>query len=72
MAGKMGLFAPTQVISKAEDVMRQTIQMYERPNVDFHDCAQKRRDSVDILRESSEMGRRDPNHLTPGSFNSGA
>lgn len=63
MVGKMRLFGPPHIVARAEAVMRQIIEIYERPNVDFHDPSQTRQDSADVLRQFSEMCRRDLDHL---------
>jgi hypothetical protein len=70
MVAKMRLFAPAHIVSGAEAVLRQIMEIYEQPNLDFHDRAQTRRDSVDILREFSQMCRNDLDHLIPGSIRS--
>jgi hypothetical protein len=70
MVGKMRLFGPPHIVSRAETVMRQIVEIYARPNVDLHDPSQTRRDSVDILRQFSEMCREDLNHLARGRVNS--
>jgi hypothetical protein len=65
MIGKLRLFAPAYIVSEAEGVMRQIIEIYERPNLDFRAHQKSQPESVDILREFSEICRKDLHHPTP-------
>ena len=59
LIGRLRLFAPTGVIAKAEDVMQHIIDTYDRPNRDFRNPAERRKDDIDVLRAFSEACRED-------------
>ena len=58
-AGKLRLFAPADVISKAEKVMRRIVEIYNLPNRDFSRTEDTQEHDLDVLRAFSEACRED-------------
>ena len=57
--GKLRLFAPANVVARADEVMEQIIEIYDLPNVDFRNPAGRpAQQRVDILRAFGEACRR--------------
>jgi hypothetical protein len=57
--GKLRLFAPANVVARADEVMEQIIEIYDLPNVDFRNPADRpAQQRVDILRAFGEACRR--------------
>jgi len=50
LIGRLRLFAPTEVIARAEEVMQRIIEIYDLPNRDFRNPAERQRDDIDVLR----------------------
>jgi len=62
LVSKLRLFAPADVTSLADDVMRRIIETYESPVEDIHALVSEQRvRALDILREFSEACREDLN-----------
>ena len=59
LIGRLRLFAPTEVIAKAEHVMQHIVDTYDLPNRDFRNPAERRKDDIDVLRAFSEVCRED-------------
>ena len=59
LTAKLRLFASANVVSKAEEVMRRILEIYDRPNIDFRKPDSRRADEVDLLRAFSEACRED-------------
>jgi hypothetical protein len=58
--GKLRLFASANVVARADEVMGQIIAIYDQPNVDFRNPADRpTQDRVDILRAFGEACRND-------------
>lgn len=57
--GKLRLFAPANVVARADEVMEEIIEIYDLPNVDFRNPADRpAQQRVDILRAFGEACRR--------------
>ena len=52
---KLRLFASANVVSKAEEVMRRILEIYDRPNIDFRKPDSRRTDEVDLLARSAKL-----------------
>ena len=59
LVGRLRLFASSEVISKAEEVMQRIAETYHLPNRDFRNPEDSQRDDVDLLRAFSEACRED-------------
>ena len=60
LVGKLRLFAPTHVITNAEEVMRRIVETYSIPNRDFRRAEGTQvQDEQDLLRAFSEACRED-------------
>lgn len=59
LVGKLRLFASANVISKAEEVMRSIVELYNLPNRDFRNPEDRQSQRVDVLRAFSEACRDD-------------
>lgn len=60
ITGKLRLFASANVVARADEVMTQIVQIYDLPNADFRNPADRpTQDRVDILRAFSEACRGD-------------
>jgi hypothetical protein len=58
--GKLRLFAPTNVVARAEEVMGQIVEIYDLPNADFRNPSERpAQHRVDILRTFGETCRDD-------------
>ena len=58
--GKLRLFAPANVVARADEVMEQIIEIYDLPNADFRNPADRpAQQRVDILRAFGEVCRED-------------
>ncbi|HUL06353.1 MAG TPA: hypothetical protein VLV76_08475 [Candidatus Acidoferrum sp.] len=58
--GKLRLFASANVVARADEVMGQIIAIYDQPNVDFRNPADRpTQDRIDILRAFGEACRND-------------
>jgi hypothetical protein len=61
--GKLRLFAPANVVARADEVMRQLIAIYDLPNADFRNPSDRpTKHDVDILRAFGEACRDDLHH----------
>jgi hypothetical protein len=59
LVGRLRLFAPANVIAKAEEVMQHIVETYRLPNRDFRNPEDRQREDVDVLRALSEACRED-------------
>jgi hypothetical protein len=60
LTAKLRLLASANVVSKAEEVMRRILEIYDRPNIDFRKPDSRRiSHEVDLLRAFSEACRED-------------
>ena len=59
LIAKLRLFASVDVVSKADEVMRRILEIYDRPNIDFRKPDSRRPPEVDLLRAFSEACRDD-------------
>ncbi len=59
LVGKLRLFAPANVIARAEEVMQHIAETYHLPNRDFSNPEDRQQDEVDVLRTFSETCRED-------------
>ena len=59
LIAKLRLFASVDVVSKADEVMRRILEIYDRPNIDFRKPDSRRTPEVDLLRAFSEACRED-------------
>ena len=59
LVGRLRLFAPGNVIAKAEQVMQHIVETYRLPNRDFRSLEDSQQDDVDVLRAFSEVCRED-------------
>jgi hypothetical protein len=59
LVGQLRLFAPNDVVSKAEEVMQRIVEAYNLPNRDFRNLEERRRSDTDVLRPFSEACRQD-------------
>ena len=59
LVGKLRLFAPANVVSEAEEVMRCIVETYHLPNRDFRNQEGRRENEIDVLRAFSEACRHD-------------
>ena len=59
LIAKLRLFASVDVVSKADEVMRRILEIYDRPNIDFSKPDSRRTPEVDLLRAFSEACRED-------------
>ena len=58
--GKLRLFAPANVVGQADEVMGQIVEIYDLPNADFRNPAERpTQQRVDILRVFGEACRDD-------------
>jgi hypothetical protein len=58
--GKLRLFAPANVLARADDVMGQIVEIYDLPNADFRNPTDRpAQDRVDIVRAFCEACRED-------------
>ena len=58
--GKLRLFAPANVVARADEVMGQIVEIYDLPNADFRNPADRpAQQRVDILRAFGEACRDD-------------
>ena len=58
--GKLRLFAPANVVARADAVMGQIVEIYDLPNADFRNPADRpAQERVDILRAFGEACRED-------------
>jgi hypothetical protein len=57
--GKLRLFAPANVVARADEVMGRIIEIYDLPNRDFRNPGDRPKEDADILREFSEACRED-------------
>jgi hypothetical protein len=58
--GKLRLFAPANVVARADEVMGQIVEIYDLPNADFRNPLDRpAQDRVDILRTFGETCRGD-------------
>lgn len=59
LVGKLRLFASTNVVAKAEEIMRRIVETYHLPNRDFRSPKGRQEHDVDVLRAFSEACRED-------------
>jgi hypothetical protein len=59
LVGRLRLFAPANVIAKADEVMQHIVETYRLPNRDFRNPEDRQREDVDVLRALSEACRED-------------
>jgi hypothetical protein len=59
LVGRLRLFAPGNVIAKAEQVMQHIVETYRLPNRDFRTLEDSQQHDVDVLRAFSEVCRED-------------
>jgi hypothetical protein len=59
LVGNLRLCASANVIVKAEEVMRQIVETYNLPNMDFRSLEDRREHETDVLRAFSEACRED-------------
>ncbi|SRR5258707_3583720 len=59
LVGNLRLCASTEVIVKAEEVMRRIVETYKLPNIDFRNLAEREENETDLLRGFSEACRED-------------
>jgi hypothetical protein len=59
LVGRLRLFAPANIIAKAEEVMQHIGETYRLPNRDFRNPEDRQSDNVDVLRAFSEACRED-------------
>ena len=59
LVGNLRLCASSDVIVKAEEVMRRVVATYKLPNIDFHNLAEREESETDLLRGFSEACRED-------------
>jgi hypothetical protein len=57
LVGNLRLCASTEVIVKAEEVMRRIVETYKLPNIDFRNLAEREENETDLLRGFSEACR---------------
>jgi hypothetical protein len=63
--GKLRLFAPANVVGRADEVMGKIIKIYDMPHADFRNPADRpAQQRVDILRAFGEACREDLQHYT--------
>ena len=63
--GKLRLFAPADVVARADEVMGQIVEIYDLPNADFRTPADRPpQNRVDILRAFGEACREDLQRYT--------
>ena len=63
--GKLRLFAPANVVARADEVMGQIVEIYDLPNADFRNPADRpAQQRVDILRAFGEACREDLQRYT--------
>ena len=59
LVGNLRLCASANVIVKAEEVMRQIVETYSLPNIDFRNLEDRQEYDTDVLRAFSEACRED-------------
>jgi hypothetical protein len=59
LVGNLRLCASANVIVKAEEVMRQIVETYNLPNMDFRNLEDRQEHETDVLRAFSEACRED-------------
>lgn len=59
LVGNLRLCASANVIVKAQEVMRQIVETYNLPNMDFRSLEDRREHETDVLRAFSEACRED-------------
>ena len=59
LVGNLRLCASSDVIVKAEEVMRLIFETYNRPNIDFRNLEDRQENDTDVLRAFSEACRED-------------
>ena len=59
LVGNLRLCASANVIVKAEEVMRQIVETYSLPNIDFRNLEDRQERDTDVLRAFSEACRED-------------
>lgn len=59
LVGNLRLCASANVIVKAQEVMRQIVETYNLPNMDFRNLEDSREYETDVLRAFSEACRED-------------
>ena len=59
LVGNLRLCASANVIVKAEEVMRQIVETYSLPNIDFRNLEDRQENDTDVLRAFSEACRED-------------
>jgi hypothetical protein len=65
MMGKLRLFAPNNIVARADEVLRQIMEIYDQPNANFGNPADRPApERVDILRTFGEACREDLQHYT--------
>jgi hypothetical protein len=59
IVGKLRLFAPSCVITKAEEVMRRIVEIYNIPSTNYRNLADRQQNNFDVLRAFSVACRQD-------------
>jgi hypothetical protein len=59
LVGQLRLFAPANVVSRAEEVMHRIVETYNLPNLDYRNPELQQRHDADVLRPFSEACRQD-------------
>jgi len=59
LVGNLRLCASANVIVKAEEIMRQLVETYNLPNMDFRNLEHRQEYDTDVLRAFSEACRED-------------
>ena len=57
LVGRLRLFAPGNVIAKAEQVMQHIVEIYRLPNRDFRNLQERQEPDIGVLRAFSEACR---------------